>query len=173
MYIHKHTQKYTYLRSGRITAVGQYVHSIRMTSLQSPAIRLALEKDIHDFYSVAKPLINHPKPMTSYVMDLAWVKPSPKSDTDGTSRHKILLVEVNPFDGFYGTMSGSTGLFSWQSDRQLLTGKQAKAKASVASDAKTCTVPKFVLRLREEELPSEEVKRRTRPEWWSLMNTLA
>ena len=166
------------------------MHSILMPSLQSKAVRVALEKDIHTFYSTAKPLINHPKPMTSYVMDLAWVTHASASGSDDKSTQKILLVEVNPFDGFYGTMSGSTGLFSWQSDRLLLTGKQPKPKASdtksAAGDDKTTpksatgddkttssSYPEFVLRLREEALPEAEVRRRTRPEWWSLMNTLS
>ena len=151
-----------------------------MPSLQPPAVRTALEKDINAFYSVAKPLINHPKPMSSYVMDLAWVTLDPKTDSDGSPRRKILLVEVNPFDGFYGTMSGSTGLFSWQSDRLLLTGKQPQKPKSVtkaaAPDDKNKDVgeasapPRFVMRFRDEELPRAEVQRRTRPEWWALVN---
>ena len=75
---------------------------------------------------------------------------------------KILLVEVNPFDGFYGTLSGSTGLFSWQADRLLLTGTRRKLRGGVYAP--------FELRLREEILSEAEVKRRTRPEWWALMN---
>ena len=35
---------------------------------------------------------------------------------------RVLLIEVNPFDGVLGSFKASTGLFDWEKDRNLMSG---------------------------------------------------
>eukprot|EP00475_Leptophrys_vorax_P038547 TRINITY_DN6819_c0_g2_i1.p1 TRINITY_DN6819_c0_g2~~TRINITY_DN6819_c0_g2_i1.p1 ORF type:complete len:280 (+),score=79.91 TRINITY_DN6819_c0_g2_i1:113-952(+) len=88
---------------GTLNAVGQYYFFSYFEELQGK------EKEIGEkfvaFFDEIKGSIHH----THYILDLC-VRP------DG----KILLVEVNPFDGIIGTIRASTGLFNWDVDQAIM-----------------------------------------------------
>lgn len=93
---------------GRFTCAGQYYFPFYFAGLYEE--RAAIEDDLRRFFDQIKEKI----PVNCFVMDLVWFGPGKDP----------LLVEVNPFDGeAYGTFPASTGLFNWEKDRAVMTGK--------------------------------------------------
>ena len=157
---------------GNLTAVAQYFHPVHFPELAAPATQLAITHDLSTFFETK---LRGKIPLDHYIVDFVW-KP------DGTA----LLVEVNPFDGVLGSFAASTGLFSWDDDRAILTGEAAEKTAAQAAArlraiaASSVTPPDFVveklmhqppliLRIREEVKAEAYVKNELRPEWRDVL----
>lgn len=148
---------------GKLNAVAQYFHPIRFAELQPAATRAAIIEDLTAFFDRE---LSDKIPLDTYIVDFVW-KP------DGTT----LLVEVNPFDGVLGSFAASTGLFSWDADRAILTGVADEEGGDgggegggAAADAEDVDPrPAFVLRVREEAKAEAYVKNELRPEWRDVL----
>jgi hypothetical protein len=117
----------------RMNAVGQYWHSLYFPSLQDPALRANIAQDLHTFFEKIGPSL----PVPNSMLDLAWLGPG-----------RVLLVEVNPLAEGLGSFRGSTGLFDYYKDADLLQGR----------------LP-FELRVREKEEERRTLINIMNPEW--------
>eukprot|EP00939_MAST-03C_sp_MAST-3C-sp1_P001221 g1221.t1 len=134
---------------GKLCAASQYHYHTFFKSIV--AGRDAIAADIKRFFEVFHPIVSAPSrdddgnalpPLTSYTCDIGRLK--------GGS--KMILVEVNPFDGWFGTLEGSTCLFDWTDDRAQLTG-----------------LNDFELRVREKPEDPVELKKKLRKDWLEMV----
>merc|ERR1719263_2565276 len=76
----------------------QYHHRIHIPWVNDQLARIT--RDIRAFVARTMPLI--PAALRTHcIIDVAW------------GPDAVLLIEINPFDGFFGASQGSTGLFDW------------------------------------------------------------
>mmetsp|Transcript_9583 Transcript_9583/g.12433 ORF Transcript_9583/g.12433 Transcript_9583/m.12433 type:complete len:363 (-) Transcript_9583:50-1138(-) len=95
--------------NGKFVCVGQYFSKIYFPELNHLKERVA--SDFIKFFEnkVAKSI-----QVPCFMMDLVWLDSG-----------EVILVEINPFDGEeLGAFPASTGLFDWDKDRDLMTGKR-------------------------------------------------
>lgn len=86
---------------GKLTSIGQYNHLVMFPELAEQAETIKAE--LVGFFEIVKDQIS----LDRYIIDFAWT-------TD-----RVYLVEVNPFDGEL-VFPASTGLWSWDDDRQQM-----------------------------------------------------
>lgn len=91
---------------GQLNCIGQYWHSLYWPHLKELKDQIA--SDCRQFFEKIRDSL----PVPNAMLDLAWVGPG-----------EVLLVEVNPLMEGLGSFKGSTGLFDFYGDHDLLTGK--------------------------------------------------
>lgn len=102
----------------KFVCCGQYFYQLffRCFEGQSSDDLLArISSDLRRFYEsvLAPSMPNFSKHCPCFMMDLVW-----------TNEGRVLLTEINPFDGeAVGVFPASTGLFSWDRDRPLMMGQ--------------------------------------------------
>lgn len=112
---------------GKLTALGQYWHSLCFPELQDARLREQVAADVAELFDSIKGGL----PVPNAMLDVAWLGlGAPTRDTkdsaddaiaDGAA--KALLVEVNPLMEGLGSFAGSTGLFSYYDDADVLQGR--------------------------------------------------
>uniref|UniRef100_A0A7S4RD41 Cell division cycle protein 123 homolog n=1 Tax=Alexandrium monilatum TaxID=311494 RepID=A0A7S4RD41_9DINO len=91
---------------GQLNAVGQYVYNICFEELQDEATLKRIEADILEAWRTLGPLLVPTQP--TCIVDFAW---SPDGFAWAGGR-KVILIEVNPFDGVnLGMGELTTGIF--------------------------------------------------------------
>jgi hypothetical protein len=96
------------------------------------------------------------------MMDLVWIK----SDSPEDSPNKVVLVEINPFDGEgLGAFPASTGLFNWDDagDRRVMMGESESGLLSGDAD------PNFTLRLCTAMPNARRMEANKNPAWVKLI----
>lgn len=91
--------------NGQLNCIGQYWHSLYWPHLKTLKDQIA--SDCREFFEKIRSSL----PVPNAMLDLAWVGPG-----------EVLLVEVNPLMEGLGSFKGSTGLFDFYNDHELLTG---------------------------------------------------
>ena len=123
----------------KLCCVGQYFHDLYWAELEG-----LREHITADAQRVFQEVVDH-VPVASFMMDLAWIEPG-----------KMVLIEVNPFDGVaLGAFPASTGLFNWDRDREVMTGRAP-----------------FELRLQPQKMSPQTLrmkKTQLSPTWWSII----
>ncbi|CAB9509902.1 expressed unknown protein [Seminavis robusta] len=94
--------------NGKLTCVGQYFSLLRFESLQgAPCVGESRTR------------------CTSHLSPSQGSRSFARQKMDLVICDKPYLVDINPFDGVgLGTMKASTGLFDWDRDRDIMTGRQ-------------------------------------------------
>lgn len=91
----------------QLNCIGQYWHSLYFPHLQDLELQRQIGVDcLHFFESIKESL-----PVPNAMLDLAWFGPG-----------DVLLIEVNPLMEGLGSFKGSTGLFDYYSDAEVLQG---------------------------------------------------
>lgn len=90
----------------KLNCIGQYWHSLYFPELQP--LQDAIARDCLLFFEGLKESL----PVPNAMLDLAWLGPG-----------QVLLVEVNPLMEGLGSFKGSTELFDFYKDSDVLTGK--------------------------------------------------
>lgn len=93
---------------GRLTCIGQYWHSLYFPELE--ALREAVARDCRERFESS---IRAALPVPTAMLDLAWMGPG-----------DVILVEINPLMEGLGSFKGSTGLFDFYGDADLLAGRK-------------------------------------------------
>jgi hypothetical protein len=128
--------------NGKLTTLNQYYHSFQFPEIQEH--KDAIQKDIldcmqrPDLQAAIARLGGH------CIVDFGWLGP-----------RDVIVIELNPFDGkYYGTLRGSTGLFSWDDphDRDIIQGKSG-----------------FEFRVREKPEEIHKLKHQTHPAWRDII----
>ena len=114
---------------------GQYYHVLHFPGLAE--VRERVGADCLAFFATIKAALPR-----RCMLDLAWLG-------DG----RVVLIEANAFDGVYGSFPASTGLFSWEGDRALLTGVGGT----------------FEVRVREGPAPRAELLASMSPSWRRIL----
>lgn len=89
-----------------LNAIGQYWHSLYYPDLQDLKEKIA--SDCLTFFEGIKDFL----PVPNAMLDLAWL-----------GNGEVILIEVNPLMEGLGSFKGSTGLFDYYADKDILTGK--------------------------------------------------
>jgi len=89
-----------------LNAIGQYWHSLFYPDLIDLKDKVAA--DCLSFFDK----IRGGLPVPNALLDLAWLGPG-----------EVILIEVNPLMEGLGTFKASTGLFDYEKDNDILTGK--------------------------------------------------
>jgi hypothetical protein len=87
----------------QLNALGQYFHPLHFPQLT--AVQQQIGGDCRAFFDEIKQHIN----LDNYIVDFSWLGPG-----------RVLLIEVNPFDGVLGSFPCSTGLFDWDRDYEMI-----------------------------------------------------
>lgn len=96
---------------GKLNAVGQYVYNLYFEELQDDQRLRCIERDIREAWAELGPLLVPMQP--TCIIDFAW-DPEGFSWADGK---KVVLIEVNPFDGVdLGMGELTTGIFKLRDD---------------------------------------------------------
>lgn len=118
---------------GKINALGQYWHSLFFPELQDPALLAKVSADIVTLFES----IRGGLPVPNAMLDIAWMGLGARQGTDSSSdseaagrspllssgpRGPAVLVEVNPLMEGLGSFPGSTGLFDYYKDADILQG---------------------------------------------------
>jgi hypothetical protein len=90
----------------RLTCIGQYWHSLYLPELES--IKEQVARDCLALFDTLKTSL----PVPNAMLDLAWLGPG-----------EVILIEVNPLMEGLGSFKGSTGLFDFYEDAEVLTGR--------------------------------------------------
>lgn len=93
---------------GKLNCVGQYWHSLYFPQLV--AIKDQVAKDLLEFFEAN---VRDSLPVPTAMLDFMWFGPG-----------QVLLTEVNPLMEGLGSFKGSTGLFDYYDDADVLTGKK-------------------------------------------------
>lgn len=120
---------------GKLNCIGQYYHVLHFPGLAE--VRERVGADCLAFFATIKSALPR-----RCMLDLAWLG-------DG----RVVLIEANAFDGVYGSFPASTGLFSWEEDRALLTGVGGT----------------FEVRVREGPAPRAELLASMSPSWRRIL----
>ena len=91
---------------GKLNALGQYWHSLHWPDLVD--LKDDVAADCLSFFEIIRASL----PVPNAMLDLAWLGPG-----------EVLLIEVNPLAEGLGSFKGSTGLFDFYDDSDVLTGK--------------------------------------------------
>lgn len=91
--------------NGQLNCIGQYWHSLYWPHLKDLKDQVA--SDCRQFFEKIRSSL----PVPNAMLDLAWVGPG-----------EVLLVEVNPLMEGLGSFNGSTGLFDFYKDHDVLAG---------------------------------------------------
>lgn len=122
-----------FIWNDKLTCISQAFYKCFFKDLQGS--EKVIEKDLISFFERS---IKGKIKSSCYVIDLVWFKDDKNP----------LLIEVNPFDGEgLGTFPCSTGLFDWETDREVMTG-----------------IKPFELRTRD-SLPTEEEMAKVDATW--------
>lgn len=176
---------------GRLTALGQYWHSLFFPELQSPAVQARVAADIGALFEEIKDGL----PVPNAMLDVAWLALGDPAATAATGSGsssasaaaadgagggaasvaaaagdasaaaetpKALLVEVNPLMEGLGSFAGSTGLFCFYKDADLLQGRKLKAEAC---EAEPGSASPFEMRVRIEPEPRAQLLSHMSMEW--------
>lgn len=91
----------------QLNCIGQYWHSLYFPHLQDVELQKQIGNDCLQFFESLKESL----PVPNAMLDLAWFGPG-----------EVLLIEVNPLMEGLGSFKGSTGLFDYYSDANVLQG---------------------------------------------------
>lgn len=110
--------------AGKFVGVGQYFHQLYFPELHLK--RTEIERDLVAFYEKKmRPALEKCgflEKIPCFMMDLVWLGSS-SGKSEENEENEVLLTEINPFDGeALGAFPGSTGLFCWEKDRELMMG---------------------------------------------------
>lgn len=119
----------------QLTCMGQYWHSLYLPELEE--LREQIEIDCRALVEE----IQDSLPVPQAMLDLAWIGPG-----------EVILVEVNPLMEGLGSFRGSTGLFDYYEDSQVLSGQ----------------LP-FEFRIRQQEAPRDELLGHMSPAWRKIL----
>lgn len=119
----------------QLTCVGQYWHSLYYPELLG--LQETIGQDLLSFFHT----ISSSLPVPIAMLDLAWLGPG-----------EVILIEVNPLMEGLGSFKGSTGLFDYYEDAEVLMGTKKKEKL-------------FEIRVRGEEESREEIVSHMSHEW--------
>lgn len=159
---------------GRLTALGQYWHSLYFPELQDAAVQKRIAADVAALFEEIKGGL----PVPNAMLDVAWLalgaapaSAGPESGAasaavdSGSSAGgcgsaapdapKALLVEVNPLMEGLGSFAGSTGLFCFYKDADLLQGRSTRAESESP----------FEMRVRSEPEPRAQLLSHMSMEW--------
>lgn len=129
---------------GKLTALGQYWHSLYFPELQDPALREVIAADVAALFDqIASGL-----PVPNAMLDILWLG----DQEEGSGSARAMLVEVNPFMEGLGSFAGSTGLFCFYKDADVLQGRAP-----------------FQMRVREELKPVSALKAIMAADWRRLI----
>ena len=120
----------------KLNALGQYFHWLTFPELFGQ--EKEIEEKVLAFFETVKADI----PLDSYICDFAI--------NDGG---RVILIEVNPFDGVFASQPGSTGLFLWDDE----------------ADRKVLTEGPFELRIRKKDPPLPVLKTHIRRDWLDIV----
>jgi hypothetical protein len=127
-----HTEFRGFVWNSSLNCLGQYYHS-----LYYPQLLPLKEQIANDCLQFFNNRLKNSLPVPNAMLDLVWLGPG-----------NILLIEINPLMEGLGSFKGSTGLFDYYQDSDLLQGK----------------LP-FEIRIREEEESRQEMISHMSMEW--------
>lgn len=95
--------------NGKLTCIGQYFYQMYFPELE--ALRPHI---VRDLTALVADVMRRPRVVPNAMLDLLWFGPG-----------NCMLIEINPLDEDNGsTLPGSTGMFSWEGDTDLMHGRR-------------------------------------------------
>mmetsp|Transcript_32657 Transcript_32657/g.90104 ORF Transcript_32657/g.90104 Transcript_32657/m.90104 type:complete len:372 (-) Transcript_32657:180-1295(-) len=97
-----HSEWRGFVWGGTLNALCQYYHPLHFPCLQEEGFAEQVGRECLSFFNETVAPVLKKAAMEHCIVDFAWLGPG-----------RVLLVEINPFDGVLGAFPVSTGLFLW------------------------------------------------------------
>lgn len=133
-----HSEWRGFVWGGTLNGLGQYYHPLMFPELQVEGLTEKVGQDCLRFFEATISPVLKELGLANCIVDFAWLGPG-----------RVLLVEVNPFDGVLGSFSVSTGLFHWED----------------AKDQEIMQRGPFEVRIRRHVQSLVEMKEKMNPDW--------
>lgn len=133
-----HSEWRGFVWGGTLNALGQYYHPLYFPCLAEDGMAERVGEDCARFFNeTVKPVLTRAG-LSNCMVDFAWL-----------GEGRVLLVEINPFDGVLGAFPVSTGLFLWDDPEDQRIMREGPLQ----------------VRVRREVLSIPETKDKMNPDW--------